>query len=387
MAARIVFLPSNIHKPGGAGYVEAWLIRGLIDLGFEVVVLNFADLSKQSQNIIKPVIHKVKLIKPFKYANNVKFLGRYILNKYVINILKSLKPNIIWLMASTPRDIVLEAKSLGAKTIVYYHMIAPWYYEIRGYYRKYSWRDLSIIFLLLNRIFAEHLTYDLHPHSAVDAVVVNSKYMQMLAYRYWHIKPFILPPPVSVEAYYLEGREERYKQVICFGRISPEKRYEHTIKAVGISETKPRVIIAGALEGRRSLNYAVALAQLAKKLHVNLEIYPNVSEETKKKLFSKSMIYIHNALAEHFGVTVIEAMALGLPVIVHRSGEPFHGIIEHDRFGLSYSSIDELARNIDLLINSENEWEKYHRLSLERAREYDYERFKKKLEAVISHVL
>lgn len=69
------------------------------------------------------------------------------------------------------------------------------------------------------------------------------------------------------------------------------------------------------------------------------------------QLLGKSSVYVHPTIGEHFGIAVVEAMTAGLPVIVHRSGSPYHDIIaRRGKYGLHYISIAELSTAIDGLM-------------------------------------
>lgn len=256
-------------------------------------------------------------------------------------------------------------------------MLLPWYYEIRGYYRKYYWHDLSMFYLATNMVMSRIFTYDMNPFSVADKVLVNSKYMKLLAKRYWRKEVHVLSPPIHLKSIgkEIKGRNHRHNYIICFGRISPEKLYEETLKAVAITKTKPKVIIAGSLNKKKDIKYLRHLLHIARFLNVKIEIIPNVHEKDKWSLFSEAMIYVHNARAEHFGITVVEAMALGTPVIVHKSGEPYYGITERGRYGLVYNTVKDLAYYIDKLFAEEHLWQLYHNLALKRAHDYDYTTF------------
>jgi glycosyltransferase involved in cell wall biosynthesis len=48
----------------------------------------------------------------------------------------------------------------------------------------------------------------------------------------------------------------------------------------------------------------------------------NASKKREREALSSSMIFINSSRYEHFGINVVESMASGTPVIVHRSGGP-----------------------------------------------------------------
>jgi hypothetical protein len=60
------------------------------------------------------------------------------------------KPDVIIASGGISKHLVNIAHSLGSRVLVYYHMIAPWYAEIRGFYRRYKWSDfINAIFWVL----------------------------------------------------------------------------------------------------------------------------------------------------------------------------------------------------------------------------------------------
>jgi glycosyltransferase involved in cell wall biosynthesis len=62
----------------------------------------------------------------------------------------------------------------------------------------------------------------------------------------------------------------------------------------------------------------------------NIEFLGRVDEEEKIKLFENAEAFI-NPQEEDFGITVIESMAAGRPVIAYRSGGATETIIEGKR--------------------------------------------------------
>lgn len=272
-------------------------------------------------------------------------------------------------------------------------MLTPWEYEIRGYYRKYSWRNLSMLYFAWRTCLNRSLTCDFNPFTIADYVAVNSEYMRLLAIRYWNKDVYVLSPPVFIEKYqkFVKNLSERGDYIICFGRISPEKRYEVAIKALSFSALKPRLklLIAGALDynDHSKIMYLRSLLNLAKRYGVKLEVKLNVDERTKIELLSRALAYIHTAIGEHFGITVVEAMATGTPVIVHSSGEPYFGITQQGLYGLIFKDSRDLAKKIDTLISDQMLWNRYHIKGLNRSMHYDYSKFVKNLEELLQQKL
>ncbi|MEM2614297.1 MAG: glycosyltransferase family 4 protein [Nitrososphaerota archaeon] len=390
MSKSVAFFATSIYKLGGAGYVERQIVRALIDLNYEIYLV-------LPDTVTIGRIEKLEELRELLSSKNVYVIANKCLPSYdKVGLslrwfkqllrhpdIRSLRPDVTWFMSSLPRSMVQEVRS--SQIYVYYHMLAPWYYEIRGYYRRYRWRDLSMLYLAMNMAVNKVLTYDANPFLIAYKVLVNSRYMQLLAERYWKKKVYVLSPPLHLNKLsgFVRGRSGRLDYVLCFGRISPEKRYEDTLKAVAMTKTKPKVIIAGSMDGKSSIDYLKHILRIAKLLSIRVEVIPNVSEKEKWELFSKAMIYVHNARAEHFGISVVEAMALGTPVIVHKSGEPYFGITSRGRYGLVYDTLEDLAEYIDELFADEYLWLRFHSLTIKRARDYDYAVFVSKLKRLL----
>jgi glycosyltransferase involved in cell wall biosynthesis len=297
------------------------------------------------------------------------------------------KPDVIISSGGIPKHLVNVARSIKSKVLVYYHMIAPWYVEIRGFYRKYKWSDLSMLYFGFSIALGKTLSADFSPLEYVDGIIVNSPYMAHIAKRYWGIMPYILQPPIEINNYVSLPRENRLPQIVSIGRLDPDKHYEDIIEAVGKNNMLRKNIKVLLLGFMGNSQYLLNIIKLAKKYNVKLIIEADVSEERKKEVLSSSMIFINSSRHEHFGINVVEAMASGTPVIVHRSGGPYYDIIDRGTYGLSYSTIEELQSNIEMLVKEPNIWNKYSRLSIIRAGHYDFELFKQKLANILDKVI
>jgi len=266
-------------------------------------------------------------------------------------------------------------------------MVIPWYVEVRGFYRKYKWSDLSILYFGFSIALSKALSADFSPLEYVDGVIVNSRYMAYIARRYWNIMPYVLQPPIEIRNFVSLPRENRLPQIVSIGRLDPDKHYEDIIEAIGENITlrkNIKVLLLGFIGNPR---YLLNTLKLAKKYDVKLIVEANASEERKREVLSSSMIFINSSRYEHFGINVVEAIGSGTPVIVHRSGGPYYDIIDRGAYGLSYSTIEELQSNIEMLIGDTNMWNKYSQLSIVRARYYDFDLFKQKLANILDRVI
>ncbi|MFH1305063.1 MAG: glycosyltransferase [Candidatus Omnitrophota bacterium] len=106
-------------------------------------------------------------------------------------------------------------------------------------------------------------------------------------------------------------------------RISPPKRQDVFIKAVheaGKICPGMRAIIAGDTEINNSGWYLEELKQLADKLGLSDKVIFTGFVDNMKELYSSLDLLVLPSQAEPFGRVLIEAMAMGLPVVATRSG-------------------------------------------------------------------
>lgn len=218
--------------------------------------------------------------------------------------------------------------------------------------------------------------------------LANSNYTKLEIKRLLKKNSIVIYPPVEVRKILKEcvnvSGEERQDAVITVSRISYEKNLDvipliaYYGKNLGL---RVKFIIAGAVKGSRGLNILRRIQKVSKKLNVedSLLILPNISEEEKIMLFCKSKVYLHPMKNEHFGISVVEAMAAGLPVIVNRSGGPYLDIIEQDKYGFSFENAKEAAELIYSLIMNTILWEFYHKSAIARSLLFDKNIFGKKI--------
>ena len=115
------------------------------------------------------------------------------------------------------------------------------------------------------------------------------------------------------------------------------------------SQTDPSVQFAviGRLHDKETL---ADLQRLVEKLGLveRVKFYPDASSEKKIELLKKAKIYLHTMVGEHFGISIVEAMALGCLPIVHNSGGMKEFVPEQYR----YMNLQEAADKINKEINS-----------------------------------
>ncbi len=113
-------------------------------------------------------------------------------------------------------------------------------------------------------------------------------------------------------------RPEPGDYLVFLGRISPEKRPDRAIEIA--RDTGMRLVIAAKVDPEDRDYYAIAIAPLIDE-HAQIEFVGEVGERGKDALLGGAYAYLFPIdWPEPFGLTMVEAMATGTPVIAYKAG-------------------------------------------------------------------
>jgi glycosyltransferase involved in cell wall biosynthesis len=135
----------------------------------------------------------------------------------------------------------------------------------------------------------------------------------------------------------------REKLVVTVGRISPEKRFDLFL---GLARMIPntKFVVIGTVQLQSYYE------QLRHRAPDNASFVLSPLRKVKDVL-GRAMAYVHCAENEHFGITIVEAMAAGCVPIVHDSGGPRE--IVTDEVGFRWHDLPTAARRISTLTNDD----------------------------------
>ncbi|MGH2371797.1 MAG: glycosyltransferase, partial [Chloroflexota bacterium] len=170
-----------------------------------------------------------------------------------------------------------------------------------------------------------------------DVICPISAFADKWLHRYWGKRGQILYPPVDVEQF--APREARRPIILGVGRFfrreGHAKRQDAMIRAFrqmmreGLQGWELH-LVGGSMAERRHLTYLEECRRLAEGLPIHFHVDAPLPE--LKELYESATIYWHAAgygvsetrepiKCEHFGITVVEAMAAGcVPVVIGKGG-------------------------------------------------------------------
>lgn len=176
---------------------------------------------------------------------------------------------------------------------------------------------------------------------AADAILANGRYGQGLIRAAYGVEATLVPhgvdlapaSPAQVAAararWGLDGRET---VALTVNQLHPRKRIHLLIEAVAIARAAGlpvRALIAGAGVERAALEAARDRLGLGD----SVTFAGFVPDEDLSALYAACDLYAHAGLAESFGLSILEAAAVGLPVVAVAEGGPLE-IVRDGETGL-----------------------------------------------------
>lgn len=148
----------------------------------------------------------------------------------------------------------------------------------------------------------------------VDAWVANSHTVARRIKKYYGKESTVIYPPVDIEKFSLSSEPKTY--YLAGGRLVSYKRFDLIIEAFNKIGT-PLIVFGTGPEEKRLRGMAGP----------NIRFVGRTSDELRAKLFAEAIAFIHPQ-EEDFGITPVESMASGRPVIALRRGGATETVVE-----------------------------------------------------------
>lgn len=221
----------------------------------------------------------------------------------------------------------------------------------------------------------------------IEKIVCNSKFTKKFIDREYGVDSLVIYPPVSVSGFKPKRKKNQIVYVGRFSDLTQAKRQDVLIKAFkeGVFP-KWKLVLAGGSEvgGKKIVPRLEKMARGG-----DIEILENPSFDRLKDIYAKSKIFWSAAgygidadkepkKVEHFGITIVEAMASGCVPVVFAAGGPKE-IVEDGKNGLLWEKESELIKKTYTLINDKNKLKKMAKNAEKDAKKYGHEEFHKKV--------
>jgi glycosyltransferase involved in cell wall biosynthesis len=211
--------------------------------------------------------------------------------------------------------------------------------------------------------------------SNIDTIIANSKNVQERIRKVYDRDADVIYPPVDMSRFHTTGYEDFWLSV---NRIYPEKRIEFQLDAFRNLPEEKLVIAGGFALGDHANQYAKKLHQ---QISPNVTMVGEVTEQELINLYATCKGLICTAMDEDFGLTPLEAMASGKPVVAVDEGgfretvTPQTGVLVEPFQVNIVNAIKTLNRNT----------ESYREVCIARAREFDLPHFTERIKKAVEN--
>lgn len=309
-------------------------------------------------SLLQYIPFKGKLLSPLRFIGS-RIFGGMDLSKYDIVIVSAagtfVSPNLI---KTGKKTLHICYCHTPPRYLYGYPTAAPW--------NEVWWRKILKLFGQVPMHFMRMT--DFEAAQLPDYFIANSKEVAARIEKFYRRDSIVIYPPVDIPSISHRllpiGRRNYY---LAGGRLARPKRVDLAVRACTKLKLPLKVF------GKEFAGYGEELKKIAGP---RVEFLGEVTEEEKWKLMAGARAFIFPAEDEDFGITPVEAMAVGTPVIALRSGGVVESVIE-GKTGVFFeepkveSLIGAIRKFNRTKINSEN--------CITQAKKFSKERFKKEI--------
>ncbi len=324
------------------------------DLAFGKYSSNSFELSKHFNNKVYDLGLKIEFA-GFKtwalsklFANKTSFLKNY--------------NSIIYSGIICPLAI---HNNLSARNYYYCHTPPRFVYDKYDYYLNQQGFIQNIPLKLLVSWFKPKYEESI---AFMDLVIANSEFVRKRIRKYLKRDSVVVFPPCPTKKFYNNPSQGYYLSTARFDKL---KRVDKIIEAFKKMPSKKLVICSSGSEEN-------ALKKLANGLE-NVEFTGQVSESKLQELIANSIATIYIPEDEDFGISPVESMAAGKPVVCSDHGGPIETVLDEETG--YYVDNNSITNSLIGIVNKldANTAQRMKSSCQNRAEKFSEEQFQKKI--------
>src|SRR3989344_1557327 len=213
-----------------------------------------------------------------------------------------------------------------------------------GYETAREWRKDPIMNIL--GTIANHILriVDFYASRNVDFFIANSQEVASRIKKFYRRESTVIYPPVDINVKRKTKNEKQEDKTqnsyyLAGGRLARPKHIDLIVRACREQNIPLKVFGRGFAGYEDEIQNSSADWRI-KIQNSNTEFLGEVREEEKYELMRNAKAYVFASTDEDFGITPVEAMSVGCPVIAYRGGGVLETVIE-GKTGLFFDELTE----------------------------------------------
>lgn len=248
-------------------------------------------------------------------------------------------------------DLIISSSHAVAKGVLthqnqlhicYCHTPIRYAWDFYYQYLQNSGLDKGIKGIILKQILHKIRIWDVVSANRVDYFIANSNYIAKRIKKIYNRESHVINPPVDIEKFSCCYEKENY--FLAASRMVPYKKMDLIVEAFNKMPDKKLIVIGDGEDFEKIKSNASR----------NIEFLGYQKSEDLRKYMQKAKAFVF-AAEEDFGITVVEAMSCGTPVIALNKGGTAE-TVEHEKTGILFNNqtADDIKDAVNLFERKEN---------------------------------
>lgn len=336
---KVLYLTNQLALHGGVEHVTALKINGLVDKGFEVYLSTYEQGNRpfvySISNKVKwsdlGINYNINYIDESPYSfKQIKKVPNHIRRSK--KLIQDIRPDIIIVPYSVYEFWFVPFIKGNAKIIKEYH-------DSQYKKTKIRWFEKQIITKLIDDSIQR----------LYDRTIVLTP--QEIGYFKYKKNLDVIPNPIDCSEQKSKLTE---KKIITIGRIAPVKGFDHFIEvAERVHQIEPKWLFE--IYGGGPDVFTAPLQKMIREKRLDKVVFLKGETNNVFDVLSNASIYLCTSSTESFGLTLVEAMEAGLPVVSFDCPNGPKNIINDgaDGFLIPLGDVDAMSAKILQLIKDD----------------------------------